>query len=122
MNRRYREVVSTVNELREWWEPRLDLPGVRITFRFIEQMAGDDDPSIVMETVCEHQYRDAVIRVYLPSAARLSDEEIEEAQVHEYGHVLNAALEAKLPDRHKGEHNEVAAENVCRALLGVARA
>lgn len=116
----YDDLRDTIMRLAAEWEPRLDLPGIAVSHRFIDSSA-EDDPDTVATTFTRWHYRHAVIRWYLPACRVLTLRDLEDAVVHEYAHVLLAAIGDRLTDG-SDEHNEHATESVSRALLCTFRA
>lgn len=102
-------------ELAAKWEPLLDLPGVAVQHKFIPTPR-DDDNECAADTSAKWHYRIATIRWFLPTCLTMSDRGLEEVLVHEYAHVLMAALDDRIKPG-SDEHVEHATESVARALL-----
>jgi hypothetical protein len=105
------------------WERRLDLPGVDVTWSFIEDyhhqdIVGEEDAWISADTIVDEPYRQATIRFYLPACQRLALKDLEHIVLHEYGHIILARLEACCkPNRETTNATENAVENLTLALL-----
>lgn len=121
MRPQYRAAIKAVKALVKKWEPLLDLPGTEVIHKFhdtkLDPSNADDTAAV---TTANWPYRYAVIDWYLPNLCNQKPSQLEELVVHEYCHVLNASLEAAVAAE-RGDVNEIAAQNVTRALLRVAK-
>ncbi len=103
------------------WEPLLDLPGVAVEHRFHDTFLDPANPDATCaQAVTRWQYREAVIHWYLPGAVRQTSDELENTLVHEYVHIMLAPTHDRLKAGSE-EHDELATENVARALLATRR-
>jgi hypothetical protein len=103
----------------DWWEQRLDLPGIAINHVFIESSHDDDDTAAT--TDCRWPYRSAEIKWYVPVCAGMDDVSLEATVVHELVHVLLGVIDDRLKAG-SDEHIEHATQNVACALLAVRNA
>lgn len=119
-NPAYKKVIQKIEAYRHTWEALLDLPGIEVTHRFHETFQDPENADTTLaQTVCQWQYREAVIHWYLPNAARQADVDLERAVIHEYVHILNAPIKELCND--EMERLELATENVARALFSTYR-
>lgn len=102
------------------WEPMLDLPGITVEHRFVE-VNHDDDASTIADTEGYWHYRQFRVCWYLPRCTSLDDDELEEAVVHEYVHVMDNSLESMMPENADAERMEYATQNIAHALVKVHR-
>ena len=112
---RYREIKRRVEELTTHWEGRLGIERfAKVRHVFVEDH--HEDPDQVADTEILWQYRSAKITFYLPPLSTLQDDTLEESVVHEYVHILVAAMEQHVGNGCE-EQVEYAVENVTQALL-----
>src|SRR5579872_6047859 len=92
-----------------WWT---------IRHHFNETDSRDDD-TIIADTSCNWEYRDATITWFLPICAAQSDDELLATAIHEYVHILLAPIESDCtaPDKVK----EYAVESVAKMILAAYR-
>lgn len=76
----------------------------------------DTDSDCAMDTDAKWQYRSGRIRVYLPTIANHTDEELEWLLVHELVHVMINPMESLMKDRDTNQC-ELAVENIAVALM-----
>lgn len=111
------ELEKRVREFADDWEPLLDLPGISVTHKFHDRYFDEENlDTTAANTVYQWEYRQAVIHWYLPTVARMDDNDIEMAVVHEYAHLLTGPVR-DLITSNKHERLELATENVARALI-----
>jgi hypothetical protein len=117
MKKQYTDAANRVLALAQAWEPRFDLPGIAVEHRFHETMLDPENgDTTAAVTKAVWQYRFAIIHWYLPNIAGMSDDDLENTVVHEYVHVLLGPL-ANHIKASGNDLNELATENVARALL-----
>ena len=90
---------------------------LNITVRFNEGL--DDDERVVCRCVADWEYRQASFIWNLQAIAALNDRDLNETAQHELVHALIAPLWCELSDKQQaklGKLNELATENVARAL------
>lgn len=108
---------ATIRRLVKEWEPLLDLPGVAVEHRFHNTFLDPANPDATCaQAVTRWQYREAVIHWYMSGAVRQTRDELENTLVHEYVHIMMAPVHERLKAGSE-EHDELATENVARALL-----
>lgn len=113
-----------VEDLVSYVTQRLDLGWCEVHVRFSVKLDGADDdashPRVAAVCQPDWEYRQASIVVYPAETAVMTDDEVFKMVVHELCHVLIAPLwsEVSAKDGERlGKHNELACENVARALL-----
>lgn len=99
MNRNYETAVKQIEGMRKDWQDVMGLGWIDIDHKYLE-VYNEDDHQTIADTEALWQYRIATVRWYLPSVVRLDYEDIEDALVHEYTHILIAPIESKLPEKH----------------------
>lgn len=104
-------VKDTVGRLGPLWQDRMGLGHFTITHTFLE-LGGED----IAVTDARWNYLEARINWYLHIAARFTDEDIEEALVHEYVHILLCPEQSVVPAKHT-DQMELATEMAARAVL-----
>jgi hypothetical protein len=107
--------VARIQAMCDEWEPYFDLPGINVEHRFLDTRL-DEELLTAADTEVKWQYRWAVIRWYVPAVVGVPDEELRGIVVHEYAHVLLGPIVDRLRSG-SDELNELATENVARALL-----
>lgn len=84
----YAEQKARVERLINWWGEELGIRACwKVDYQFIREHARDE-PDCVMETTVRWQYAHATFCVYLPVVEEQDDEDLENAVVHEYMHLL----------------------------------
>jgi hypothetical protein len=106
---------SRIMDISHRWEELLDLPGIDVRHKFLDTV-NDDDMETAADTETKWQYRWATIRWYVPACSSQTDDQLEEAVVHEYAHVLMAALNGRIKAG-SDDHVEHATQSIARALL-----
>ena len=121
MKPQYQDTQDTILAIAARWEPLLDLPGIAVEHRFHEAMLDPENgDSTAAVTKSVWQYRFAIIHWYMPNVVGMSDDDLENTVVHEYVHVLLGPLAAHIKNS-AADLNELATENVARALLATYR-
>lgn len=115
MKANYELVKHTIEGLKDDWQTRMDLGHFSIQHTYLESF-NEEDHLIIAQTQAMWEYRHAVIKWWLPSAARLDRKELEDTLVHEYTHILMSPIESKISDKHL-ELKEFTVESIARALL-----
>ena len=119
MNHAKKKARKRVQALAAKWHFLLgfDKMGYTIEHRYIDGLRSDDEATVIADTECQWEYRQACIRWFLPAVARLDDWEIESTVVHEFVHVLNNSAESN-PDEDE-KLKEFACESLALAFLHV---
>ena len=80
---------------------------------------GDDDENTGARVTTSWEYREALIRLFLPSTAEMEDDELERLIVHEYAHIMVCEMRLKgaKEDDPDGFHNEHVCSTIARVLL-----
>ena len=97
---------------------RLDLGWLDVTNRFLTHRDGQE--GVLCEAKTNWEYRRVSFHWNTSSAATALDDEIENAVIHELVHALNASLYDELSPKMQArlaKNNELATENVARAIL-----
>ena len=116
MKPQYEEAKELVLLYAAGWEKLLNLSHLTFQHRFIEMHKEDDDTMTVADTACEWEYRQVVMRWFLPTLTRMTPEEIKHDVLHEHIHCLVASMEQELSNRH-AKACEYAVESVTLAIL-----
>jgi hypothetical protein len=104
---------ARVRPLIDWWGEELGIRACwKVDYKFIRECA-KDDPDCIAETMVRWQYAHAVFSVYLPVVEEQDDEELENAIVHEYMHLLLNEMRA-LRDRSDPVTSALWDEERCR--------
>jgi hypothetical protein len=118
-----KRLVDMVDEVVAW----LDLSWLRWTVRFSVKLDTDDADAVrrvAAEAVPDWEYRQATIVFWPSETVSMDDDELHAMVVHEVVHVLLAPLwveasTAKGAPDGIGKLNELATENITRAILAV---
>lgn len=116
----YHPTVEFIEDRVDEWTAMLDMPGVKIRHAFLATTNEEDHTTCAL-TASEWTYRAAKIEWYLPALAVQSLADIENMVVHELVHVLLGSIRSRLKSGSE-DHEELATENVARALLAVRNA
>ena len=108
---------TRVQVLTDYWYKQLGMNrlGFHVSHVFVESFA-EAHHSIVAETEYNWEYRDGVIRWYLARIASLTEDELSEAVVHEFVHVILASMESCVKEKHS-KLCEFAVESMTQAIL-----
>ena len=89
-----------------------------------ERAKGDgDDENTGARVTTSWEYREALIRLFLPSTAEMEDEELERIIVHEFAHIIVCEMRLKgaKEDDPAGFHNEHVCSTLAWILLRMAK-
>lgn len=75
-----------------------------------------EEEDVAADTNAKWEYRQAVVRVYLPTLVVMTKADLDGVLVHELVHVLIAVMEAVVPNRFEAQR-EMAVENIARAII-----
>jgi hypothetical protein len=96
------------------WQTVMDLGFITVKNYF-----SDEAPEHTAEVITNWEYREAAI-IWYQSAAELTQDELDEAAIHELGHILVAPMSDHLPSKHH-KLEEFCVQSIARAILGVHR-
>lgn len=100
------------------WRHDLALGHITFRDRFYEGLK-DDDEDVVADTETDWEYRQSLMRWFLPKLCTMTPEEIRHDVLHEHVHALTASIESELSTRHN-KACEYAVESLTRAILHLA--
>lgn len=120
MNVNLREkTVKRIQDVCDRLEDELGLNWQQISLEFLDSTHADD-PLIIAETTAEWKYRQAKIRWHLPTAAPLTDDQLERTALHELVHIVLDPIAKELPGKYGVDSlNEFVTESICRMLSHV---
>jgi len=113
----FEQAQHRIETLTKKWHKLMDMSWLSIKHTYNPNI-DDDEPFTVATTQADWEYRAAVIDWHLPRVCAIEDETLESVVVHEFVHVLVAAMEVNLKPNHDS-HAEFAVESVARAILSV---
>jgi len=108
-NREKRNIERTVTR----WQTAMNLGGTAIRNFF-----SDEEVEQTAEVVTSWEYHEAAIIWYTKNCEDLTQEELDEAAVHELGHILVAPMSDHLPDEHH-RLEEFTVTAITKAIMGV---
>lgn len=120
MKSQYRKAIKRIERLSAQWEEIFGPTICSIEHRFLEAFKEDDDPGSIADTQTYWQYRNAVMRWFLPAVVRLSTQELWTVVCHEHVHVLLCSMESHIKDKF-AEQCEFAVENVTIAMMNACK-
>ena len=101
----YRQQVKRLRKLSKKWSRPLGLhewTRVNLLYDRAITTPGDDGWTTYAATLTKWQYKHAQIAFNMPAAAEMDDKELEEAFLHECGHILvNECRETEGSDKHE---------------------
>lgn len=109
MERYQKRVERTVAK----WQTAMDLGFVSIYNSF-----SDEESKNIAEVITSWEYREAAIIWYNNQIKTMSQNELDEAAVHELGHIIVAPMSDHLPAKHV-KLEEFVVESITKAILGV---
>jgi hypothetical protein len=95
------------------WQTVMGLGGVTLSNYF-----SDEESSSIAEVVTAWEYQQAGIIWFSQNVIELSQQELDEAAVHELGHILVAPMSDHLPEEHH-KLEEFTVTAITKAILGV---
>lgn len=95
------------------WQTVMDLGFVSIYNYF-----SDEESKNIAEVVTNWEYREAAIVWYNKQIRTMTQEEIDEAAVHELGHIIVAPMSDHLPNKHH-KLEEFVVSSITKAIIGV---
>jgi hypothetical protein len=113
----YKDQRERVLPLFEKWVQVLGLKWWKIRIEYERTNKDDDEPGWQATFSCsaDWRYADALITAYCPALVKLTDEELEQAIVHELCHVFLNELRENKKDRH--DHEERVATMLAKAFI-----
>lgn len=95
------------------WQTAMNLGFVTVHNYF-----SDEEVPQTAEVVTNWEYREAAIIWYTKNCEDLTQDELDEAAVHELGHVIVAPMSDHLPNKHH-KLEEFVVSSLTRAIMGV---
>ena len=108
-NREKKNIERTVAK----WQTAMNLGGTAIHNFF-----SDEEVENTAEVITSWEYHEAAIIWYTKNCEQLTQEELDEAAVHELGHILVAPMSDHLPDEHH-KLEEFVVSSITKAIMGV---
>lgn len=116
-NPKWAEERARIDARTAHWSAVLGLNGLGIHVRntFAEAYDGDDH-LVIARTTFDWEYRAGSVEWFMARTAALSDDDLDEAIIHEYVHCLNASCESTVKDKDR-KLIEFAAETLTQSIL-----
>lgn len=120
-NPKWAEERRRITERTAYWRVQLGLDklGLDVSNTYAEAY-DEEDHIVVARTRFNWEYRSGSVEWYMARTAALSDEDLDEAIIHEYVHCLNAAAEDNVPEKYR-KLIEFGTESITQAILNVWR-
>lgn len=123
----YGEQKARVKALIDKWPEHLGLGWWKLTYVYERELDGETERDnkvanwvTTFRCRAQWQYSNALITAFLPTIASLSDEDLEQAFVHELCHVL--VSEMREPKKDHYDHEERVATTLAKAFIWVREA
>ena len=108
-NREKKNIERTVSR----WQTAMNLGNVTVHNFF-----SDEEVPQTAEVVTSWEYQEAAIVWYTKNCEELTQQELDEAAVHELGHILVAPMSDHLPNKHH-KLEEFVVTSIMKAIMGV---
>lgn len=105
--------IQRVERTVERWQTTMDLGHFTIGTYF-----SDEESENIAEVVTSWEYRQAAIIWFSKNVKELSDEELDDAAIHELSHIIVAPMSDHLPEEHH-KLEEFVVESIAKAIRGV---
>lgn len=119
MIRNQAKIERNLLAITEQMAERFELGWMKIHVAFDTSQSDD---RILCQCFCDFEYRQATLRWNIRQAATSTDDELKETVIHELVHILNAPVwesMTELEQERLYKLNELATENVTRAILAI---
>lgn len=119
MIRNQAKIEHNLRTITEQLAEQLELGWVKLSMSFD---TGHSEDRVLCQCFCDWEYRQATIRWNVRQASSCTDDELKETALHELIHILNAPVwesMTELEQERLYKLNELATENVTRAILAI---